>query len=228
MIHRDLKPANIFVDRGGQPKVLDFGVSRAINADMHTVTLQTDAGQLIGTIPYMSPEQVQGDPDAIDARSDVYSLGIVLYELLAQRLPYELRDRAIPDAIRVIQEEDPSRLSSIDRSFRGDIETIVAKALEKEKQRRYQSAAELAADLRRHLCDEPVRARPASSFYQFRKFARRNKGPVVGAVATLVASLAGTAFSTTLYLQAEEARRATADERDRAAAAERRASQGGR
>ncbi len=205
VIHRDLKPGNILVEPDGQPKVLDFGVSRATNADMQTVTLQTNIGQLIGTVPYMSPEQCAGDPKRLDSRSDVYSLGVVLFELLVDRLPYELKDRPIPEAVRIIQEQDPSRLSSIDRTFRGDIETIVGKALEKEKERRYQSAAQLAADIRHYLSDEPLVARPASTFYQMGKFARRNRILVGGVAATFVALLLGLAG--TMHFLFESTRR---------------------
>ncbi len=195
VIHRDLKPANIVVDDSGAPKVLDFGVARASDADIQTVTLHTDMGQLVGTVPYMSPEQAAGDPARIDIRSDVYSIGVIAYELLTGRLPYEVQGKMIHEAVRAIREHEPSRMSSIDRSLRGDVETIVAKALAKEPQRRYQSAAELAADIRRFLADEPVVARPSSSFYQLRKFARRNKALVGGIAATLIVSIAGAAVA---------------------------------
>jgi serine/threonine protein kinase len=207
VIHRDLKPSNILVTPTGQPKILDFGVSRATDADVHTITLQTDAGQLVGTIPYMSPEQVMGDPTAIDEQTDVYSLGVVLYELLTGDLPHDLRNRPIPESVRTIREDEPTRLGSVDRRFRGDIETIVAKALGKEKTRRYGSAAELAADIRRYLDDEPIVARPASAMYNLRKFARRNKGLVGGLVATFVVLLlgvAGTAIGLVSALLANE------------------------
>src|SRR5690606_30542582 len=141
VIHRDLKPGNILVDETGQPKVLDFGVARAADADLRVTTLQTSVGQLIGTLPYMSPEQVLADPDEVDTRSDVYALGVILYQLLAGRLPHDLGSRSIPEAARVIREEPPRRLSSVSRVFRGEIETIVARAMEKDKARRYQSAA---------------------------------------------------------------------------------------
>ena len=190
VIHRDLKPGNILVSESGQPKVLDFGVARLTDGDVQITTLQTDVGQLIGTIPYMSPEQVAGDPNDLDTRSDVYTLGVLCYELLSGRLPYELTGKPIPEAVRTIAEQVPVSLSVLDRFFRGDIETIVTKALEKEKDRRYQSASDLAADIRRYLSDQPISARPVTTLYQLRKFARRNRALVAG-VAIAFAALSG-------------------------------------
>lgn len=199
VIHRDLKPANILVDEFGQPKVLDFGVARLTDADVQA-TLQTEVGQLVGTLAYMSPEQVAARPDELDVRSDVYGLGVVLYELIAGKPPYHVAGHTIPEAVRIIREEEPSRLSSIDSRFRGDVETIVAKALEKDKARRYASAAELAADVRRYLNDEPIVARPPSTFYQLRKFARRHRALVAGTVGTLLALTVGVVVATSYAL----------------------------
>src|SRR5205823_505030 len=145
VVHRDLKPDNILVDEVCRPMLLDVGVALATVGGLLGTTAHTRTGQLIGTFGYMSPEQVAADPRAIDARSDVYALGVILYELLADRLPYRLDGLPIPEVVRVIREVEPSRLGSVNRQFRGSIETIVAKALEKDKARRYQSAGELAA-----------------------------------------------------------------------------------
>jgi tetratricopeptide (TPR) repeat protein/predicted Ser/Thr protein kinase len=203
IIHRDLKPGNILVDENGQPKVLDFGVARVTDSDAQA-TRQTDVGRLVGTLAYMSPEQVLADPLELDTRSDVYALGVILYELLAGRLPYTV-SRNLPEAVQTIREEDPARLSSISRNYRGDIETIVAKALEKDKARRYASAAGLAGDIRRYLADEPIVARPPSTSYQLQKFARRHMTLVAGVTAVFVVLVAGVIASTR---EATRARRA--------------------
>ena len=206
LIHRDLKPSNILIDDTGQPKVLDFGVARLTDSDLH-VTHHTDLGQLIGTLAYMSPEQVLADPLELDTRSDVYALGVILYELLAGQLPYSVSTR-IHEAVKTIQQEDPKRLSSISRVYRGDLETIAAKALEKDKTRRYGSAAALAADIRRYLQNEPISARPASASYQLQKFAKRHRGLVTAAIALLLVLAAGIVATTREAIRARRAEQA--------------------
>ena len=204
VIHRDLKPGNILVDESGQPKVLDFGIARATDGDVQTTTLRTDVGQLLGTLAYMSPEQASGDPSLIDVRSDVYSLGVVLYQLLTNRLPYAVQGKVVHEAVRIVREEEPTPLSSVDPFLRGDVETIVGKALAKDVEHRYGSAAELASDLRRYLADEPIAARAPSAAYQLRKFVRRNKVLVGGVVAVffvLALGLVGTGWG---LLRAQE------------------------
>ncbi len=224
VIHRDLKPTNILVDEAGQPKVLDFGVAHATDADLLTAAGLTRTGQLLGTPNYMSPEQVTGDPAAIDRRTDVYALGVILFELLAHRLPYQLENRPLAEAARLILEQDPPRLGSLDPELRDEVETIVAKALEKDPARRYTSAADLAADLQRWLNHQPILARPPSAMYHLRKFARRNKGLVGGAVAALAALVLGL-IGTILFAVGEAHQRGLAEQNAQAARDEKREAQ---
>lgn len=206
IIHRDLKPSNILVNPAGEAKILDFGVARATTTDLADDALQTMPGILLGTLAYMSPEQASGDPAAVDTRSDVYSLGVMLYELLADRLPLDLEQATITEAIQQISTTEPTRLGAVQLQFRGDIETIVGKALEKNRERRYASASALADDLRRHLDDLPIEARPPTTFYLVGKFVRRNRLLVGGIVLLLLVLAAGLFVSATLYLRADRAR----------------------
>lgn len=199
VIHRDLKPSNVFVlpaaERGStsasaaeRVKILDFGLARIVETEGEATAMLSRAGQIAGTLAYMSPEQALGRTDAIDLRSDVYALGVVLYEMLTGRLPHDVATVSLPEAVRTITEVAPPRPGRISPALRGDLETIVLKALEKEAPRRYQSALALSEDIERFLADQPILAHPPSTTYQLRKLIARHQ-TVFGLAATLVVLL---------------------------------------
>lgn len=235
VIHRDLKPSNILKSRSmrvghpdatsgerapmttpmedGVAKVIDFGIARSTDADMTLASFESASNAMAGTLAYMSPEQCAFDPADLDTRSDVYGLGVVLYELLVGRLPYDVGDMPLPQAIRVIQEAPAARPSVIEPRLGSDLSVILLKCLAKERDQRYSSASELGADLRRWLADLPISARPASRMYAVRLFAKRNRPLVAASSVAAVAVLFGL-IATSLGLH-----RAVV-ERDRARAAE--------
>lgn len=187
VIHRDIKPANVLVGPDGRAKLIDFGIARSAERGAPSITGDSDARRLIGSLQSMSPEQC-ADPTSIDVRSDVYSLGALLYELVTDRPAHNLAQCSIPQAVRIIAEVDPARAGSIAPQARGDLEAIIAKAMEKDRERRYAGAAALAADVRRFLSNQPIEARRSTMPEQVRKFARRNP-PLAVAIAAAVALL---------------------------------------
>lgn len=213
VVHRDLKQANILVTATGTAKVLDFGIARIVpgaedgNKDGASLSLRTSPGELLGTLSAMAPEQFEGDPARVTARSDVYALGVLLFELLAGRAPLDLRTLPLAEAARVVRDEPPPRLGELAPHCRGDLETIVGKAIAKEPERRYRDAGALAADLRRWLRHEPIEARPPTAVYRITTFTRRHRTLVVATLAVIV-MLLGSTVALAVFLYREHEHRA--------------------
>ncbi|HZW08783.1 MAG TPA: serine/threonine-protein kinase [Phycisphaerales bacterium] len=194
VIHRDLKPANVRVGGNGQPHIVDFGLAKVATGDLSDDDrLMTMTGQFIGSLPWASPEQAQGIPGMIDVRTDVYSLGVMLYQMLTGRFPYQVVG-AMRDVLENILRSEPARPSTVRRQINNEIETIVLKCLAKERDRRYQNAGEVARDILHYLRGEPIEAKRDSGWYILRKTARRHRG-AVGAASVLLLLLVGFAIS---------------------------------
>lgn len=247
IIHRDIKPSNVLVTmHDGLPliKVIDFGIAKATQGRLTDQTLHTDVDQIVGTPAYISPEQTEPAQSAVDTRSDIYSLGALLYELLTSQTPFDARELAqvgIERLRELLRTEEPPlpsrRLSSIDgefltrisagsgaklaKQFRDDLDWIVMQCLEKEPSRRYQTVSELTADLHRYLRHEPVLARPPSVIYAIRKLARRNRVAFASAILAVALALFITAFAIAMTIQSQR----IATERDHAELERRRAQQ---
>lgn len=233
IIHRDLKPSNILIgvyDGKPVPKVIDFGVAKATAPNPAETSLFTEAGQIVGTLEYMAPEQAEPNNFDIDTRADIYSLGAILYELLAGSPPFtakQLRGAAFGEMLRMIREVEPPKpstklSSSVDlpniaamrklepkrltKLIHGDLDWIAMKCLEKDRGRRYETANALASELRRFLADEPVLAGPPGAGYRFKKFLQRNRGPVLAASVVVLALIGGIVGTSWGFLRAERAR----------------------
>jgi len=213
IIHRDIKPSNVLVtmaDGKALPKVIDFGIAKAAAGDAAGETMHTRAGEFLGTPEYMSPEQAASGGVDVDTRTDVYSLGVLLYRVLTGRLPFEserLRGAGIAEVQRILRDEEAPRPSEHVRALRGDLDWIVLRAMEKDRARRYASAAALADDIERHLRNEPVLAGPPSTAYRVGKLVRRHRALVAGALAVAAALVVGIAATTTQSVRARRAER---------------------
>ncbi|MDX2199312.1 MAG: serine/threonine-protein kinase [Phycisphaerae bacterium] len=230
VIHRDLKPGNVMIDQLGEPRVLDFGLAKLQGANgAEHLSQMTQTGQFVGSLPWSSPEQLEGRQTEIDTRSDVYSLGVMLYNALTGHMPHPL-GAALPEFIRQVREVEPRDPRSLQRGVDDELSTIVLKCLQKEPARRYQTAGELAADLRHYLANEPISAKRDSQVYLLRKMLHRHRWPVRAAAGAALLLLATAGALAWMYVdqararqQADAAREAAEAARETAIAANREA-----